>query len=190
MNKLRDVLKAWLPSVLVISALCGVIYLTIQQTLRLGGNDPQIQMAEDAAAALEAGASADSILPAGKVDIAASLAPYLIVFDANGRAVASNALLNGSIPSVPEGVLEYAREHGEDRVTFQPEQGVRSATVVRAAAGGQKGFVLAGRSLREVEKRVDLLGLQVGVGWLVTSAAALVLVTLLELIPTAQVINR
>ena len=41
---------------------------------------------------------------------------------------------------------------GEDRLTWQPEPGVRSATVVVHYQGAQAGFVMAGRSLREVGK--------------------------------------
>lgn len=62
------------------------------------------------------------------------------------------------------------------------EPGVRSAAVVVSVSGGQGGFVLAGRSLREVEKRVDQLTQQVGAAWLASMLVTLVLVLLFEVL--------
>lgn len=180
MNSVRTVLKYWLLMALVVTAMSGVIYLTVQQSLRLGANDPQIQMAEDTAAALASGQAAAGLVPAGKVDIAQSLAPYLVVYGPDGKVLASNAVLHGQTPALPDGVLAYTRRSGEDRISYQPEAGVRSAAVVTAVNGGAGGFVLAGRSLREVEKRIDLLGLQVGAGWVAALLVSLVLAAVLE----------
>jgi len=146
------ILKKWLPLAVATVCLCALVYLAVQQSLRQGANDPQIQMAEDAAASLKAGASVDSVVPSAQVEIASSLAPFIMVFDSAGNVVASSATLHGKVPSFPGGVLDYTRQHGEDRVTWQPEPGVRMATVT---IGTGNGFVLAGRSLREVEVRED-----------------------------------
>jgi hypothetical protein len=70
--------------------------------------------------------------------------------------------------------LDYVRTHGQDRVTWQPEPGVRIAAVVVRYQGAQPGFVLAGRSLREVEVREDNAELIAGVAWIFTLAATLV----------------
>jgi hypothetical protein len=183
MKLFRAILKYWLPLAVVVTLVAGFVYVVNQQIYRANANDPQIQMSEDAALALANQQPLESLVPAGKVDIAQSLAPFIIIYDSNGQPVASNAMLHGSIPEVPSGIFEYTRQNGQDRVTFQPESGVRSATVITAVDGGKGGFVLAGRSLREVEKRVDLLGLHVGIGWAVTLAATLALVILLELLP-------
>jgi hypothetical protein len=50
-------------------------------------------------------------------------------------------------------------------VTWQPEPGVREATV---AVGWRRGFVVAGRSLQLTEQHIDQVGLIVGMGWLAT----------------------
>ena len=55
--------------------------------------------------------------------------------------------------------------------------------MITSVSGGQGGFVLAGRSLREVEIRENNLTNQVEIGWLVTILAALVLVGLFEILP-------
>src|SRR5690348_18303564 len=94
-------LRMWLPLAAALTILCGVVYLVAQQQLRLGADDPQIALAEDAAAALRAGQAVAAVVPATPVDIAASVAPYLIVFDDAGQPLAASARLNGSIPTVP-----------------------------------------------------------------------------------------
>ena len=84
MRIIFKIIKKWLPLAIVTAGLCALVYLTVQQSLRLGANDPQIQMAEDAASSLNGGASTESVLPSSKVEIADSLAPFVIVFDSSG----------------------------------------------------------------------------------------------------------
>jgi hypothetical protein len=84
MPRVKRILRRWLPMAFVITALCGLAYLVAQQVLRQDANDPQIQMAEDAAAALAHGGAVESVLPAAQVDLAQSLAPFVIVFDDTG----------------------------------------------------------------------------------------------------------
>ncbi len=152
---LKSIIKYWLLMAVIVTGISGLIYTAVQQDLRQSANDPQIQMAEDTATKLAAGQQIQNVVPAEKVDIATSLAPYIIVFDATGKPVASSALLNGQTPTIPSGVIDYVRQHGEDRITWQPQSGVRSAIVVTQYKGPNPGFVLAGRSLREVEIRED-----------------------------------
>ena len=129
----------------IITGCSGLIYAVGQQDLRQSADDPQIQMAEDAAAKLAGGQQVQSIVPTEKVDIAKSLAPYIIVFDATGKPIASSAQLDGQTPTIPPGVFDYVRQHGEDRITWQPQPGVRSAVVVTQFQGPNSGFVVAGR---------------------------------------------
>lgn len=179
---MANVMRVWLPGVVAATILAGLVYVALQQTLRLGANDPQIQMAEDTAAALGAGAEARTLVPTQPVDIARSLAPFLVVFDREGRVVASSATLDGATPTLPTGVLDATRQGGENRRTWEPRPGVRIASVITAVNGGAGGYVLAGRSLREVESRIDLLGLQVGLAWLALVGTTLVLAGLVTLV--------
>jgi hypothetical protein len=179
MKNIFQIFKRWLPLAIATAGLCGLAYMTVQQSLRQGANDPQIQMAEDAASALNGGASVNSIMPATNVELTTSLAPFIIVFDDSGNVLAASATLHGSVPVYPSGVLDYARQHGEDRVTWQPETGVRMATVV---ARYDKGFVLAGRSLREVEIRESNIEEISGVAMLFIWAATLFVIVLEELV--------
>jgi len=182
MDRIKHILRQWLPLAVVVTAVCGLVYLAVQQDLRQSANDPQIQMVEDAAAALENGAAVEAIVPAEKVAIEHSLAPFVMVFNDRGDVVGSSATLHGKTPQLPAGILDYVRGHGEDRVTWQPEPGVRIAAVVARFQGSQPGFVLAGRSLREVEVREDNAELEAGAAWIVTMAASLAGVTLCEFI--------
>ena len=187
MKNIVQILKKWLPLAIASAGLCGLVYLTGQQTLRMSANDPQIQMAEDAASALNGGASVDSIVPATKVELETSLAPFMIVFDDSGKVLATSATLHGAIPVYPAGVLDYTRQNGEDRVTWQPENGVRMATVVTRY---DNGFVLAGRSLREVEIRESNLEKISGIAMLVIWAVTLFVITLGEVVGRKTVTGR
>src|SRR5258708_37142481 len=139
----------------VVTGLVGLCYAAIQQDIRQSADDPKIQMAEDIAAKLADGQAIQNVVPSDKIDIAKSLAPYIIVFDATGKPIASSAQLDGQTPTIPPGVPDYVRQNGEDRITWQPQPGVRSAIVVTQFKGSNSGFVLVGRSLREVENRED-----------------------------------
>lgn len=167
----------WLPLALLMTLVSLMIYGAVQQDLRQSANDPQIQMAEDAARALASGKSPATLVEVETVDIATSLAPYLIIFDSAGQPVASSAQLNGQTPALPNGVFDFVRQQGEDRVTWQPQSDVRSATIIVPYRGSNEGFVLAGRSLREVEKREDQLTNNLALGWIVSLTALFVTVT-------------
>lgn len=182
MQRVANILRQWLPLAAVGIVACGVIYVVAQQGLRIGANDPQIQMAQDGAAALAAGATPASLMGQGPVEMSQSLAPFVIVFDETGMPLASSARLHGRLPALPAGLLDYVREHGEDRVTWQPESGVRMATVIVHVPGGPGGFVLAGRSLLEVEKRIDQAQLLSGLGALAIAAGSLVVVAFCEFV--------
>jgi hypothetical protein len=184
MKFMMRILKSWLVLAVAITGLSGSIYLAVQQVQRLAANDPQIQLAEDGAAALSAGQSVAAVVPEGTVDMANSLAPFVMVFNQNGTPLAGDVQLQGRLPDLPAGVFEAVRQHGEDRITWQPQPGVRNAAVMVAFSGKQPGYMLAGRSLREVEKRADQLLLLVGAAWLVAIAATFILTLLFEVFQT------
>jgi hypothetical protein len=146
----------WIPLALLIVMVSGLVYAVVQQNYRSNANDPQIQMATDARVALTQGASPQSLVPSNHIDIAQSLAPYLIIYDSNGKPAASSATLNGQTPTPPSGVFADARTMDMDTLTWEPATGVRSAIVVVHYAGG---YVLAGRSLNIIEERESNLEL-------------------------------
>ena len=174
--KMNRALFAWVTLGALATAFCLTLYVVAQQTWRAAANDPQIQLARDAAAALAAGRPVDAVVPRETVDMERSLAPFLIVFDAGGRVLAASGSLRGNAPGVPQGVLEYVRERGEDRITWRPIGGVRIASVIVAYSGSQQGFVLAGRSLEETENRIAQFGSLITLAWAATLVGLLVVV--------------
>lgn len=156
----------WLPFAVLATILSGLVYGAVQQDLRITGNDPQIQIAEDVAAGLASGVPPQQVVPTQKTDLSKSLGPYIVIYDDKGKELASSVQLNGKTPSLPDGVLDKVKKDGEQRFTWQPAAGVRSAVVISHYGGPKPGFVLAGRSLREIEKREDRLVWEVLAGWI------------------------
>ncbi|HEU5350970.1 MAG TPA: hypothetical protein VFU55_05195 [Terracidiphilus sp.] len=142
------------------------LYAIPQQVLRQSLNDPQIQMAGDLAAKLETGTAATEAVAAKKVDMARSLDAFANVYDGTGRVLTGQGELDGHVIGPPQGVFDYVRQHGQERVTWQPRPGVRIAAVVERVTGAQTGFVLAGRNMREVEARETHVGQLAGMAWL------------------------
>jgi hypothetical protein len=181
MYHFRRIIGYWLPLAIIASGLCLFTYIAVQQNYRMDANDPQIEVAQNGAAALQNGKSPADLVSGDPVDIATSLSTFTIVFDAQGNPLASSALLNGKTPVVPQGILTSALKSGENRVTWQPQQGVRLATVIdsyKNATGS--GFVLVGRSLREVEARIDTLTLMLALTWICALLASLVVIIFAE----------
>ena len=177
------ILKSWLPLAIVLTLVYGLVCAAVQQNYRQSGNDPQIQMAEDFATTLSGGQSVDSLgKPPSLVDAAKSLSSFLIIFDDGGKPLVSSVQLDGVTPVPPAGVFDYVRKHGQDRVTWQPKRGVRIAAVVTRYTGDKPGFVLAGRSLREIEKRASNILLITGFAWAVSLLATLIAVIALEVL--------
>ena len=170
------------------TVLAMALYSIPQQVLRQGANDPQIALAGDLVARLEQGVAPAEAVPTGPVDMARSLSPFVIAYDDQGRPLASQAQLDGIIPVPPSGVFDFVRQHGEERVSWQPRlgavsnrdakssldgriapplgHGIRIAAVIQRVNGAHPGFVLAGRSLREVEAREEQVEHMAGLAWL------------------------
>jgi hypothetical protein len=173
MDRLTRAFWKWLPIGLAVTMLCGISYILVQQVYRQDANDPQIQLAEDGARAIEGGALPLAVAGNGGIDPSQSLAPFVIVTDANGKVVASSAKLGAAAPVPLKGMLDAAKASGELRETWQPRVDARIASVIVPVSGGTKGYVLAGRSLRAVEDRIDTLMPMIAFGWAATMLATL-----------------
>jgi hypothetical protein len=174
----------FLPAAAVLTVAAGLSFLVVQQVLRIGANDVPQQLAEDAVAALDGGAAPSTIVGSSQVQIGSSLAPFVVVYGNDGAVLATNGSLDGRPPALPGGVLRAAHESGRDAVTWQPRAGVRVATVALPWSGGT---VVAGRSLRFIETRIESIQLLVLVGWLVgLVVVALAAVAAARLWPSAN----
>ena len=162
-------LRRWLPLAVVATVLAGSAFAIGQQLLRTGANDPQVQLAEDAAAQLQSGAAPSDVIPSATTEIATSLAPWVLVYGPDRKQLAGSARLDGKGVEYPTSVFDNAPAGGRrDEVTWQPRAGVRAASVV---VGFNGGWVVAGRSLRLVEEREDALGQLAIAGWLAALVA-------------------
>jgi hypothetical protein len=151
----------------VTTIVCGLITVSVQQNYRMSLNDPQIEIAENIANDLTAGATPEQIVSQGKTDLTKTLSPFVAIYNDQGQAVVSSALYNNAPPVPPSGTFETARARGEYRFSWQPAKGVREAIVLRHYVTDKtSGFVLAGRSMREVEQREQNLSIMALVAWL------------------------
>ena len=184
--------------------------VTMQQLLRRGADQPQIQMAQNYASAIasmpnpaanpnspvaspsasvaSAFASAQAKLsaeakrpqvhgdafpggpgsyplPAGHIDLATSLEPFVILYDSEGNPLRSTGYLDDTVPAPPAGVFAYLRTHPIDKITWQPRPGVRIATVAQRIDGPNPGFILVGRSLTLVQQQEDELRVGTFITW-------------------------
>jgi hypothetical protein len=157
-----------LAACLIVTLLCGLIYTSVQQSHRSAANDPQLQMARDIANSLNNNRSpnrlfADSI----PIDISKTLAPFVVLYNKNGEPVQSTGLLDGNFPKLPNGVFDFSRKNQEDVITWQPRRGIRMAMVVEYVQSPNISFVAVGRSLLEVENRVQNLTFMVFIAWII-----------------------
>ncbi len=174
---------AWLPLAVAITGICLLVYGAVQQNYRQSLNDPQIQMAEDAAYALHQGEVPAGVVPRNVplIDMRQSLAPWIAVYDNAGKPLEASAFLDGAPPQPPLGVLEAASQGkgigpnpDENRVSWQAKGDVRQAIVVVSVPGANANatrYVVAGRNMREVENREGDLTTFVGLAWLVLLVA-------------------
>ncbi len=165
---IRRAFAFFLPVGVLATLCCGFVYTAVQQDLRMGANDPQLQLAEDAAHALDAGAPALTLVGSTKIEVAVSLAPFIVIYDPAGHVLATDGQLDGHDPVPPRGVLDAARQDPPNAVTWEPRAGVRIASVTVRWHGGT---VLAGRSLREVEQQEGNILLVAAAAWLVMLGA-------------------
>ncbi|HUO50583.1 MAG TPA: hypothetical protein VMU25_03440 [Candidatus Paceibacterota bacterium] len=186
MSIIRRAFLAWLPLCVTITAVCGLVYAAVQQNYRQSLNDPQIQMAEDAAAAIVSGKQIDQVVPTTVVDIRTSLSPWMAVYTNAGVPLLSSGKLDGELPRLPSGVFDtstwkqYAAygfglsiPTNETRFTWQPRPDVRQAVVVvHFDSQNGVGYVAVGRNMREVEARSGALAYMVFAAWLVAILAS------------------
>ncbi len=153
----------------LVSILYLTIYIVVQQVVRQSANSPQIQMAEDTAYGLSNGQSPEILLNTPRINPLQSLAPFTIVYDIKGNVLSTTLSSSVYLPEIPKGVLEYVQARAEDRFTWQPKSNLRIAAVMTeyvSKNGG--GFVLVGRSLREVENLESYLENIVGTTWIMS----------------------
>lgn len=159
---------------LLLTLITGLVFLCGQQIYRNQANDPEIRIAAEIADRISRGYSPGKYFSAYKTDISVNPGIFVTLFDARGRPFRSSGMWKGRMPAPPAGVFEAAKRYGEDRITWQPERGVRLATVVAHVESPSTAYVLVGRSLKEAGRRTADLRMITGLAW----AAGIVLIGL------------
>lgn len=167
MNSRSKLFGIWVILAAMVTVVTGLVYAGVQQNYRQGANDPQIEITEEISQAISKGAPADQIIPPSSgTDVKVSLAAFAMVFDKDGKVIGSSAKLGGKDPVPPKSVFENAKKQGRSILTWEPEKGTRIATVILPVKGSSdEYFILAGKNIREVEKREHQLLLMAAMSW-------------------------
>jgi hypothetical protein len=153
---------AWvvIPLTLAMVGVVIFVFAAVQHNYRQSANDPQIQLAGDIATQLSSGTSPlNAITPNSmNVDPRTSLGVFEVITDVNGVVQAGSLKMDNTTPTPPKSVLAASSVTHQNRITWQPESDVSIALVVQAYKhGNDSGYVLVGRSLNEVERRISTL---------------------------------
>lgn len=167
---IKKSLWSWLPIAVSGTLILLVVYIVLQQNYRQAANDPQIELVQNASIALSQGFPIQALFAnATQLDINKTLSMFVMAFDESG-AIISASVTNGSstVPVPPKGVFDYVRSHGEHRITWETSSGLRFAAVVdKFKSAKSSGYIMAARSLAEVEAREANLSWVIFIGWLI-----------------------
>lgn len=163
---IRTVFFPHVAAAILVTGILLLVYTSVQQQYRTGANDPQIQIARDAAVKLRQGKPINQILQPDTVDMEQSLSSCIQLYSPAAKLVASTGFIGTVPPAAPAGVFEKARQDGEYMVTWQPTAMARMAAVVLYTGGVNGNYILVARQLEEVEKREAALVKMVFMCWL------------------------
>ena len=158
----------------IVTILAGLVYATVQQTYRTGANDPQLQLARDISNKIESKGTPGKWFDDDTIEISRSLSVFNTLYNDKNEPALSTGVLHGKLPLLPEGVFDEAKKNGENVFTWQPEQGVRVAIVLKSIPSSSYSFVAVGRSLDEVELREKNLRWTVLISWLLCMGVVIV----------------
>lgn len=174
------VFRIWIPLAVAVLLMGGLAYVASQQVYRQSANDPQVQISEDVAGILAAGQDPAALEGETKIDIGKSLSTFIVILGEDGKVISSNAVLDNQVPQIPKGALDAAKAKGSNKLTWMPSGGHRYAAVITPYGGDKPGYVLVGRSLREVESRVHQLTALIGLGILVSWVILLIVIVAVQ----------
>ncbi len=155
----------WLPLAVTITVLSGLAYAVGQQIYRTNADLPLVTLAETTAQVWQREVLESNSLPIKTVDISTSLESFVNVYSVDHQPIAGNGQLNGKLATPPSGVFDFAQKSPDNRLTWQPQPGVRQAIVVKYFTGPHSGYVVAGQSLKEIEKQENSLSSGILAGW-------------------------
>jgi hypothetical protein len=87
---------------MIITVLCGLTYVTVQQTHRTSANDPQLQMALDLKNAIETNRPTVKWMTVDSIEISKSLSVFKTFYKPNGEPLQSTGFLDGQTAQDPK----------------------------------------------------------------------------------------
>ncbi len=158
----------------IVTLVSITIYTVAQQVYRNSANDPQIEASEAISDIIKQGAPPEAITGQNSVEIEKSLSLFINIYDKDGKFLAGSGKLGAENATPPKSLFEQTNKKGSSLLTWQPKSGVRVATSIKKLED-DKGYVLVGKNIREVEKRIKQLGAIVAISWalLIVMCAAL-----------------
>ena len=166
----------WIGAALLVCIVFATVFVAITETIKFDANNPQIQLATEAADALNGGKEPTDVV-SGRVNLGSSLAPFTIVYSKTGKAVAGNGYLDGQLPTVPENLLISSDLSGYHAGIWQPRDGLRFATVVTTSS---QYYVLSGRSTLEVDQLISRISLILLTGALLGMIAVVTIILIVR----------
>jgi len=155
------VVAAWVVLMIAGGFAAGCAYLVFQQAGRDQANQPAAAAASQAVYELASGKPPADALPAS-TDMTSTLTPFVLIFDTSRRLVASSGGTLDSALVYPASCFDQVDASGENRVTWQPEPGLRFATVAVKYDGG---YVVGAYSLAESERDTGNFGTTLAIGY-------------------------
>lgn len=165
--------KLWLPFAVTITLVIGVVYGVTQQSLRQSANNNPAMLANDAVEAIKRGNVASSIVPSRIIHLESDQSAFVSIYDKDFKLVATSARLVNDDINPPQGVLEHAKSKGENKVTWQPKDKLRFATVTRYTDSPKPYYVFVGQSLVSTEDAISSITTLCLLGWFVTMLGSL-----------------
>lgn len=158
-----------IPIFLALAAIVTTISLTVycvaQQVYRQNANDPQIEVSDAVAEAMQQGAPAEAIVDqSGSIDFSKHLSLFIMIFDKDSKLVASSGKIGEETPVPATRDIESAKQNGSNRFTWKPKDGVKVAAVLKKV-NDEGQVVLVGKNLREVEVRTRNLIQGIVISW-------------------------
>lgn len=141
----------WIFTIFIFGLPILTSYVFVQQEARSAINVPLIQEMQSVKADLEAGVKPSEILVGKQIDLSVTQSPFITLYSLDKKVLGSSEHLSGQTLTVPSGVLGNARVKGEVRVTWQPTNKLRFASITDYVP--TFGYVTVAESLREVEDR-------------------------------------
>jgi hypothetical protein len=174
LSMIRTFIRLLIPSILVSAVVMCTGFVVSQQMIRTATDDSSIMIAHSVADMIAQNGSYMIPDEYRDLEIDRSVSPFVIVFDNNYEIRATTGYMDRRTPVPPLTVFDHARDEGEYRFSWEPAPDVRIAAIVARFDGDSSGFVLAGKSLREAEARIDDSATIFMVGWAALTAALLV----------------